>query len=97
MLQGTVIIGQNAATLLQKNKISAEVIDVRVLNPLNTETIIKSVKKTRNLMVVDPGWLSAGFSAEITSKVLEQLPSNCLKNPPLRIALPDAPAPTSKN
>ena len=47
-------------------------------------------------MVVDPGWLSAGFSAEITSKVLDHLPSNCLKNPPLRIALPDAPVPTSK-
>lgn len=90
------LLARNAAALLKKNQILAEVIDVRVLNPLNTETIMKSVKKTKNLMVVDPGWLSAGFSAEITSKVLERLPVNCLKNPPLRIALPDAPAPSSK-
>ena len=58
--------------------------------------IVESVKKTRNLLVVDSGCLSAGFSAEIIAKVLERLPVNCLQNPPMRIALPDAPAPTSR-
>ena len=47
-------------------------------------------------MVVDPGWTSGGFSAEIIAKVIEQLPVNCLSNPPVRIALPDAPAPSSR-
>jgi pyruvate dehydrogenase E1 component beta subunit len=46
--------------------------------------------------VVDSGWTSGGFSAEIIAKVVEQLPVNCLNNPPVRIALPDAPAPTSR-
>ena len=60
------------------------------------DDIVESVKKTRNLLVVDSGCLSAGFSGEIIAKVLERLPVNCLKNPPKRIALPDAPAPTSR-
>ncbi len=47
-------------------------------------------------MVVDSGWTSGGFSAEIVAKVTEQLPVNCLNNPPVRIALPDAPAPSSR-
>ena len=52
--------------------------------------------KTKNLLVVDSGWTSGGFSAEIITKLVEELPANCLKNSPVRIALPDAPAPTSK-
>ena len=67
-----------------------------MLNPLHTEVIIESVKKTKNLLVVDSGWTSGGFSAEIIAKVVEQLPVDCLNNPPVRIALPDAPAPTSR-
>ena len=50
----------------------------------------------KNLLVVDSGWTSGGFSAEIIAKVVEQLPVNCLSNPPVRIALPDAPAPSSR-
>jgi acetoin:2,6-dichlorophenolindophenol oxidoreductase subunit beta len=75
--------------------IYAEVIDVRILNPLNIEEIIKSVKKTRKLVVVDPGWISSGFSAELVAKVVENINTKCLICPPLRIALPDAPAPTA--
>ena len=67
-----------------------------MLNPLHTEVIIESVKKTKNLLAVDSGWTSGGFSAEFIAKVVEQLPVDCLNNPPVRIALPDAPAPTSR-
>ena len=70
-------------------------IDVRLLNPFYVEEIVKSVKKTRNLLVVDSGCMSGGFSAEIITKTVERLPVDCLKSPPVRIALPDAPAPTS--
>jgi pyruvate dehydrogenase E1 component beta subunit len=90
------LLAREATQVLKKNHISAEVIDTRVLSPLHSRPIINSVKKTKNLLVVDPGWTSGGFSAEIIAKVIEQLPVNCLSNPPVRIALPDAPAPSSR-
>lgn len=90
------LLAREAADILMHKQISVEVVDVRILNPFNADDIISSVKKTRNLLVVDSGTLSAGFSAEIIAKVVENLPANCLKNTPKRIALPDAPAPTSK-
>jgi len=90
------LLVREASQRLKSEKISAEVIDVRVLNPLHTEGIMESVRKTKNLLVVDSGWISGGFSAEVIAKVVEQLPVNCLRNSPVRIALPDAPAPTSR-
>jgi len=90
------LLAREAARQVKNEGIYVEVIDVRVLNPFYTEDIIDSVKKTKNLLVVDSGWVSGGFSAEIITKVVEQLPVNCLRKPPVRIALPDAPAPTSR-
>lgn len=90
------LLAREAAQQLGIEKVSVEVIDVRVLNPLHIEKIIESVKKTKNLLVVDSGWISGGFSAEIITKVVERIPVHCLSNPPVRIALPDAPAPTSR-
>jgi len=90
------LLAREAAGQLGSEKISVEVVDVRVLNPFHTEEIMESVKKTKNLLVVDSGWISGGFSAEIIAKIVEQLPVGCLSNPPARIALPDAPAPTSR-
>ena len=90
------LLAREAAQLLKSKDISVEVVDIRVLNPLHTEVIIESVKKTKNLLVVDSGWTSGGFSAEIIAMVVEQLPVDCLNNSPVRIALPDAPAPSSR-
>ena len=90
------LLARESAQQLKSKGVSVEVVDVRVLNPLHAEIIIESVKKTKNLLVVDSGWLSVGFSAEIITKVVEKLPVNCLNNPPARVALPDAPAPTSR-
>jgi len=90
------LLARESAQLLKSKGISVEVVDIRVLNPLHTEIIIESVKKTKNLLVVDSGWTSGGFSAEIIAKVVEQLPVDCLNNSPVRIALPDAPAPSSR-
>ncbi len=92
----TSLLAREAAKQLKSKNISSEVIDIRVLNPFNAEAIIKSVKKTRRFVVVDSGWLSGGFSAEIIAKVIEDLPIDCLVKPPIRIALPNAPAPTSR-
>lgn len=90
------LLAREGANILRTENISAEVVDVRVLNPFFVDDIVESVKKTGNLLVVDSGCLSAGFSGEIITKVVERLPVNCLQKPPARIALPDAPAPTSR-
>ncbi len=90
------LLAREGADILGNENISAEVFDVRVLNPFFVDDIVESVKKTRNLLVVDSGCLSAGFSGELIAKVVERLPVNCLQNTPMRIALPDAPAPTSR-
>jgi acetoin:2,6-dichlorophenolindophenol oxidoreductase subunit beta len=84
-----------AASDLEKEGISCEVIDLRLLNPLNDTKIIESVKKTGNLIVVDMGWRSGGFAAEIVARVVEKA-HTALKNPPMRITLPDLPTPTSR-
>ena len=90
-------LARKAHKLLQHDNINAEVIDIRVLNPFYTQDIVSSVKKTKNLLVVDSGCISGGFSAEVIAKIVEQLPVDCLNNPPARVALPDAPAPTAKS
>jgi len=90
------LLARQAAEQLNQDQNLVEVIDVRVLNPLYSGDIVESVKKTGRLLVVDSGWISGGFSAEIIAKVVEQLPVDCLSIAPVRIALPDAPAPTSR-
>ena len=91
------LLARKAAKKLKDQNIFAEVIDVRVLNPFHPEEIVKSVKRTKKILVIDSGWVSGGFSAEIIAKIVENLPVNCLKKPPVRLALPDAPAPVSRN
>tara|TARA_B100001142_G_C14310495_1_gene646450 strand:- start:170 stop:1156 length:987 start_codon:yes stop_codon:yes gene_type:complete len=81
---------------LNAHGINPEIIDVRVLNPLKCDLIVESVRKTRRLVVIDGGWKNSGFAAEILASVSESLEPNILKAKPLRITLPDSPAPTSK-
>lgn len=80
-----------------KNKgISVELIDMRVINPFYPDIIVESVNKTGRLLVVDGGWKSCGISSEIICSVTERLDLKKFKSKPIRITLPDAPAPTSK-
>ncbi len=81
--------------LLSKNAISAEIIDIRILNPIKPSRIIQSVKKTRRLVVVDGGFKTCGLASEIISLVAESIELGTLISKPIRITLPDAPAPTS--
>ncbi len=81
---------------LSKRGISADVIDVRILNPLNLEAVFESVKKTGQLVVLDGGWSPCGLAGEIIAQVCEELPSEFLKEKPRRFTLPFAPAPSSK-
>jgi pyruvate/2-oxoglutarate/acetoin dehydrogenase E1 component len=89
-------LAREASKKLKSENISVEVVDVRILNPLYIKDIIYSVKKTRRLIVVDPGWISGGFSAELVAKIVENLELSILLKPPVRVALPYAPAPTPK-
>lgn len=89
------LLALQAADSLRKGGFSAEVIDLRVLNPLNIDPIIKSVKKTGRLLVVDGGWSSCGVAGEIIASVCEKISPNTLKIAPKRITLPASPAPTS--
>lgn len=86
----------NAAESLSKAGITAEVIDLRILNPLDACTIAASVEKTGRLCVVDGGWRTCGMAGEVIARVVESLPPRALRASPLRLTLPDAPAPTSR-
>jgi len=62
----------DAAEILEKEAIDAEVIDLRALRPLDDKTIMNSVKKTHRVMIVDEGWRSGSISAEIMARINEQ-------------------------
>ena len=85
-----------AAELLDKKNISAEVIDLRTLRPLDTESIINSVKKTNRIVSVEEGWMSSGVGAEIISSITSSA-FDYLDAPPERIAALDIPLPYASN
>jgi 2-oxoisovalerate dehydrogenase E1 component len=62
-----------AAEVLAKEGIDAEVIDLRTLRPLDDATIMESVARTRRAVVVDEGWRSGSLSAEIAARIMEQV------------------------
>ena len=80
---------------LSKIGFSAEVIDLRILNPLDPTIILKSVKKTGRIIVLDGGWKNCGLAGEIIASVSESIEPKYFKCSPLRITLPDASAPSS--
>jgi pyruvate/2-oxoglutarate/acetoin dehydrogenase E1 component len=84
----------NAAKELQKEGINAEIIDPRTLTPLDTQAIIKSVKKTGRLVIVTEDTKTAGVSAEIAAIIAEQA-LDYLDAPIKRVAEPDTPIPFS--
>jgi len=90
------LLAMQAREALLADGVSAEVIDLRVLNPFNPDVIVDSVRKTGRLLVVDGSWRTAGFSAEVIASVAERLSGREWLSPPRRLTLPDAPAPTSR-
>jgi pyruvate dehydrogenase E1 component beta subunit len=64
-----VLVAEQAAEELAKENISAEVIDLRTIRPLDYETLVNSVKKTNRMVVVDESWPFAGVSAEIAYRM----------------------------
>jgi pyruvate dehydrogenase E1 component beta subunit len=85
-----------AAEALAKENISAEVIDLRTLRPMDTETIIRSVEKTGRCVVVEEGWQQSGIGAEIAARLMEQA-FDYLDAPVVRVSGKDVPMPYAAN
>jgi acetoin:2,6-dichlorophenolindophenol oxidoreductase subunit beta len=85
-----------AADILSRENIDAEVIDLRSLKPWDSEKVFESVRKTAHAIVADPGWRTAGASAEIAAAIFEEA-FHDLEEPVERVTLPDCPAPTSRS
>ena len=84
-----------AAELLAKDGIEAEVVDPRTLRPLDEEIIFESVRKTNRCVVVEEGWRYAGFGAEIADRVQRGCFDD-LDAPVIRVTAADVPMPYSK-
>ena len=92
MVQKAVLAARELAT----QSIHAEVIDLRTLVPLDTETVLKSVRKTGRLLVVDEDYLGFGLSGEIAALIAENLDTVELHAPVIRLAVPNVPIPYSR-
>src|SRR3954462_1525280 len=81
---------------LAKEGIEAEVIDLRTIRPMDTETIVQSVKKTGRVVTVEEGWAQSGIGAEIAARVVEHA-FDYLDAPVLRVSGKDVPMPYAAN
>jgi pyruvate dehydrogenase E1 component beta subunit len=80
-----------ATEALQKKGMKVEAIDLRSLKPMDTETLVKSVQKTKRLLAVDQSYYTLGPAAEVIARVAENVDGARFK----RIAFPDAPPPAA--
>ncbi|MBN8626886.1 MAG: alpha-ketoacid dehydrogenase subunit beta [Planctomycetes bacterium] len=85
-----------AAETLAAEGVDVEVLDLRVLRPLDDATIIESIGKTHRALVVDDGWRSGGISAEIAARIMEQAFFE-LDAPVARLCGAEVPMPYSKH
>ena len=85
-----------AAEELAKKHIQAEVIDLRTLRPMDTATVIESVKKTNRCVVVEEGWQQSGIGAEVAARIMEQA-FDYLDAPVARVSGKDVPMPYAAN
>lgn len=86
----------DAASALEKDGISVEVVDLRVLRPLDDATIMASVAKTHRVLIVDEGWRSGSISAEISARIMEQAFYE-LDRPVARLCSAEVPMPYAKH
>ncbi len=93
---GSLFKTMEAAAKLAEDGVSAEVIDLRTLRPLDDATIVASVAKTHRALIVDEGWKSGGLSAEIVARIMEQAFYE-LDAPPSRVCGAEVPIPYAKH
>ncbi len=89
-------VALKAAEILAAQGIEAEVVNLRSLRPLDTDTVIASVKKTNRLVTVEEGWPYAGIGAEVAMRVIEGA-FDWLDAPPVRVHGADVPLPYALN
>jgi pyruvate dehydrogenase E1 component beta subunit len=89
-------VALKAAEALAEQGIEAEVINLRSLRPLDTATIVESVKKTNRLVTVEEGWPFAGIGAEVAMQIIEHA-FDWLDAPPVRVHGIDVPLPYAAN
>ncbi|PZC45262.1 MAG: pyruvate dehydrogenase E1 component beta subunit [Chloroflexi bacterium] len=92
---GMVRVAEDAAKKLEARGVSAEVIDLRTLRPLDIDTIAKSVHKTNRCIVVEETWRFGGFGSFIASEI-QEIAFDDLDAPVARVGCADVPAPYSK-
>ncbi|RJF76880.1 alpha-ketoacid dehydrogenase subunit beta [Azospirillum cavernae] len=90
-----VVEALRAAEELAREGVSVEVVDVRTIRPLDTDTILTSIRKTGRLLVTDTSWAFCGLSAEVAAVASEKA-FDALKGPVRRLAVADCPAPVSE-
>jgi pyruvate/2-oxoglutarate/acetoin dehydrogenase E1 component len=93
---GTLFKTLDAAATLATEGIDAEVIDLRSLRPLDMETVLASVRKTRRVVVVDEGWRSGSLAAEILARIAESAFYD-LDAPVARVCSTEVPMPYPKH
>ncbi len=91
----SVQLALQAAEKLEQDGVSAEVVDVRSLRPLDRETIVGSVRKTNRAVTVEEGWMSYGIGAEIAATLVDEA-FDYLDAPIKRVAGREVPMPYSK-
>jgi len=94
----SIMVGKalEAAEALAEEGISAEVIDLRSLRPLDTETVVASVKKTNRLVTCEEGWAACGIGSELAARMMEEA-FDWLDAPVTRVAGVDVPMPYAAN
>lgn len=94
----SIMVGRSieAANILKENGINAEVINLRTLRPLDTETIINSVKKTNRVVTCEEGFPFSGIGAEISAMITEKA-FDWLDAPIVRVTGKDVPMPYAAN
>ncbi len=85
-----------AADQLAQAGVEADVIDLRVLRPLDTETILRSVAKTHRAVIVDEAWRTGSFAAEVSARIMENAFDE-LDAPVARVCSAEVPMPYAKH
>ena len=85
-----------AAEALANEGVSAEIVDLRTIRPMDIETVIESVKKTNRVVTVEEGWGPCGIGAEVAWQVTQHA-FDYLDAPPARVTQEDTPLPYAAN
>ncbi len=94
---GSVHQATRAANMLEEqDEISAEVVDLRTLRPLDMDTVIKSVKKTNRAVIVEDAWKFGGFGGELSAQIMERA-FDWLDAPVARVCSKDVPMPYNRD